>query len=128
MTLKDTIDKDFFYIESISYSDKDLKKMSVDELETLKMKIQKKIDGISLSLKGKQSYIDTNSRKRALYINQRVLVYVSLLIKNQRQQKKTISEYFFEHARDILPIEQFDQILDEAEKSMKVQKGDHYEQ
>lgn len=120
MTLRDTIDKDHFYIEKVSYSDKDLKTMPVDELETLKMKIQKKIDGLSLSLKEKQAdSFDTNSRKRALYINQRVLVYVSLLIKNHRQQKKTMADYFFEHARDILPIALFDQILDEAQKSAK---------
>jgi len=47
------------------------------------------------------------------------LVYVSLLIKNHRQQKISLADYFFEHARAILPPMLFEQILDEAQKSVK---------
>jgi len=124
MTLKDAIEKDRFYIENISYSDKDLKKMSVDDLETLKMKITRKIKGLSLAMENNPTnnpYTKdlVNRQKRARYFNENVLVYVNLLIKSQRSQKKTVIDYFFEHARNILPTALFDQILDEAQKSAK---------
>jgi hypothetical protein len=51
MTLRDAIDKDQFIIEKVCYLDEELKVMSLDELETLKMQITKKISGLSLALK-----------------------------------------------------------------------------
>jgi len=124
MTLRNVIDKDRFFIENVSYSDKDLKAMSADELETLKMKITKKIKGLSLAMENNPTNDPyskdlINRQKRARYFNENVLVYVNLLIKSQRSQKKTMTDYFFEHARDILPIALFNQILDEAQKSVK---------
>jgi hypothetical protein len=122
MNLRDAIDKDQFYIENISYSDNDLKAMSFEELETLKMQITKKINGLSLSLKEKQDDSFNGGRKRALYINQRVLVYVNSLMKKYSLQKLSIADYFFEHAREILPPMLFEQILNDAQTSMRVQK------
>jgi hypothetical protein len=122
MTLRDAIDKDHFYIENISYSDNDLKAMPFEELETLKMQITKKINGLSLSLKEKQDDSFNGGRKRALYINQRVLVYVNSLMKKYSLQKLSIADYFFEHARAILPPMLFEQILNDAQTSMRVQK------
>jgi hypothetical protein len=124
MQLRDAIDKDHFYIENISYSDNDLKIMSIDELETLKMRITKKISGLSLSLKEKQADSFNMGRKRALYINQRVLVYVNNLIKNNCQQKISLADYFFEHARAILPPMLFEQVLKEAQISVKKEKAE----
>jgi hypothetical protein len=122
MTLRDAIDKEHFYLENISYTDNDLKAMSFDELETLKMQITKKINGLSLSLKEKRDDSFTGGKKRALYINQRVLVYVNSLMKKHRQQQLSIADYFFEHAREILPPILFEQILNDAQVSMRVQK------
>jgi hypothetical protein len=122
MTLRNAIDKDQFYIENISYSDDDLKAMSSDELETLKMLIQKKKDGLNLALKEKQDDSFNAGKKRALYINQRAFIYVSYLIKNRRQQKTTLTDYFFEHAMAMLPTTLFEQILYEAQTSIKALK------
>jgi len=124
MTLKDVIDKDRFYIENVSYSDHDLKTMPVDDLETLKMKITKKIKSLSLGMENNPTNNPyskdlMNRQKRARYFNENVLIYVNLLIKSQRSQKKSMADYFFEQARDILPTALFDQILDEAQKSVK---------
>ena len=120
MTLRDAIDKDNFYIENISYSDDDLKAMSIDGLETLKMRITKKISGLSLSLKEKQNDgFSNNGQKRALYLNERVLDYVNFLIKNHRQKKQSLEHYFLEHARQVLPPMLFAQILAVAELSVK---------
>ena len=124
MTLKDAIDKDQFYIENISYSDKDLKAKSYEELETLKMQITKKISGISLSLKEKQSDEYSSKldmgKKRALYINQRVLVYVNFLIRKKRESKVSMSDFFVEKARVILPPDLFNRILVEAKNSFRI--------
>jgi hypothetical protein len=119
MTLRTAIDKDFFYIENISYTDNDLKAMPYDELETLRMLIQKKIDGLSLSLKDKQEDNFNGGKKRSLYLNKRVLEYVNSLMRKQREKKKQLADYFFEHARAILPPILFEQILNDAQASVK---------
>jgi len=121
MTLRDIIDKDQFFMDGIAYTDTDIKAMPVDELEQLRLLINKKIDGISLSLKEKP---DANSgKRRALYVNKRVLEYVNILIRKYREKQLSIADYFFEHARSILPPLLFEQILNEAQTSMKVQKS-----
>ncbi|GHU83774.1 hypothetical protein FACS189468_9180 [Spirochaetia bacterium] len=128
MTLRDAIDKEYFYIENISYSDNDLKTMSLDELETLKMLITKKISGLSLLLKEKQAdnFNEENvskgwsmSRKRALYINQRVLVYVSSLMKKQRKKEtRGLCDYFMDEAKSYLKANDFEAILQNARREM----------
>jgi hypothetical protein len=123
MTLRDAIDKDHFYIENISYSDNDLKVMSLEELETLKMQITKKINGLSLSLKEKQDDSFNGGRKRALYINQRVLVYVNSLIKKHGQKKTSLADHFFVRARATLPPMLFEEILNEAQASANNEAG-----
>jgi hypothetical protein len=122
MTLKNAIDKEQFYIENIAYSDNDLKSMSLDELETLRMLITKKINGLSLSLKEQQDDNFNGGKKRALYINKRVLDYVNSLMRKHREKQLSIADYFFEHARATLPPMLFEQILNDAQTSMKVQK------
>jgi hypothetical protein len=119
MNLRDAIDKDQFFIENIAYADHDLKAMPLDQLETLKMQITKKINGLSLSLKEKQADNFSMGRKRALYINQRVLVYVNSLIKKHGQKKTSLADHFFVQAREILPPMLFEQILNEAQASAK---------
>jgi hypothetical protein len=122
MTLRDAIDKEQFYIENIAYSDNDLKAMSLDELETLRMLITKKINGLSLSLKEQQGDNFNGGKKRALYINKRVLDYVNSLMRKHREKQLSIADYFFEQARSILPPMLFEQILNDAQTSMRVQK------
>jgi hypothetical protein len=118
MTLKDAIDKDQFIIEKVCYLDDELKTMSLDELETLKMQITKKISGLSLALKETNGNFSMG-KKRALYINQRVLVYVNSLIKKHGQKKTSLADHFFVQAREILPPMLFEQILNEAQASAK---------
>lgn len=118
MTLRDAIDKDQFFIENIAYADHDLASMTLERLETLRMQIQKKIDGLTLSLKEKQDDNFGSGRKRALYINRRVLVYVNHLIKKS-SSKISLANYFFEYARDMLPPVMFEQILNEAQTRIR---------
>ena len=129
MTLKNAIDKDFFYIENISYSDDEIKAMSLDELETLKMQITKKISGLSLSLKEKQEGNNgleecvkrdwSMSRKRALYINQRILTYVNFLVKKKNQIVKSFADFFMDSAKQILPDDIYQGILIKAHMLME---------
>jgi hypothetical protein len=116
MTLRDAIDKDQFIIEKICYSDDELKAMSLDELETLKMQITKKISGLSLALKETDGNFSMG-KKRVLYINQHVLIYVNILIKKHGQKKTSLADHFFVQARAILPPMLFEQILSEAQAS-----------
>jgi hypothetical protein len=118
MTLRDAIDKDHFYIENISYSDDELKAMSFDGLETLKMQITKKISGLSLSLKEKPDDNFNGGKKRALYINQRVLVYVNSLMRKHRQEARTISDYFMGQAKLFLKENDYKTILINAQREM----------
>jgi hypothetical protein len=118
MTLRDAIDKDQFIIEKVCYLDDELKAMSLDELETLKIQITKKISGLSLALKENNGNFSMG-KKRALYINQRVLVYMNNLIKKQGQKKTSLADHFFVQARAILPPMLFEQILNEAQASAK---------
>ena len=129
MTLKDAIDRDFFIIDNTQFFDSDLRGMSTDDLETLKMRITKKISGLSASLKEKQiDYFNGGEgatkdwymrRKLALSINQRVLTYVSYLIKKRKGMERPISEFFMDSAKDILPKQDYDLVLSNAQKTME---------
>jgi len=133
MTLKDAIDTNHFYIESKSYKDADLQNMTIDELETLKMQINKKISGISASLKEKQ--IDQNStgeiiskawymrRRNALSINQRVLTYINSLLRKRRRPERSVSDYFMEEAKTVMPPELYEEVLTNAHGRMGIQEG-----
>ena len=119
MNLRDAIDKDQFIIEHVCYSDSEIKAMSLDELETLKMQITKKISGLSLALKNNPNDNFSMGKKRSLYLNQRVLVYVNSLLKKHEQNKTSLPERFIERAKAILPPELFEEILSEAQASAK---------
>ena len=120
MTLRNAIDKDVFLIENISYSDNDFKAMSIDELETIKMLITKKLNGLSLSLDEikNDGFNSVGGKKRAQFINKRVLEYVNYLLKNHRN-KTSLAECFFASAKEILPPMLFEQILNEAQICVK---------
>jgi hypothetical protein len=132
MNLHDAIDQNKFIIDDKTFTDDDIRAMNIDELETLKMWITKKINGIFASLKEKQIEYASGgkgasrewymSRKHALSINQRVLTYVNSLIKKRLRKSRTISDHFMEQAKAILPPMLFEQILNDAQASMRVQK------
>jgi hypothetical protein len=132
MTLRDAIDREQFYLDGVSYSDNDLKAMSIQKLETMKLLITKKLQGLYLALKENQTDENNpftkdliNKQKRAKYFNENVLIYVNTLIKCQRSQKLSLAEYFMEHAKEILPPVLYEQVMHEAQESAK---GDQHEQ
>jgi len=133
MKLRDAIDKDLFIIDDNQFTDADLQKMSVDELETLKMRINTKISGISASLKEKQiDYANGGkgttkdwymTRKYALSINQRALTYINTVIKKRRRTGRSISDLFMDQAKIVLPSREYEQILNSAQ--IKFREGSH---
>lgn len=132
MTLRDAIDRDQFYLDGVSYSDNDFKAMSIQKLETMKLLITKKLQGLYLALKENQTDENNpftkdliNKQKRKKYFNENVLIYVNTLIKCQRSQKLSLAEHFMEHAREILPPVLYEQVMHEAQESAK---GDQHEQ
>jgi hypothetical protein len=128
MNLHDAIDQNKFIIDDRTLTDDDIQAMDIDELETLKMLITKKITGISASIKEKQIECASGgkrasrqwymSRKNALSINQRVLTYVNSLIKKHLRKSRTISDHFMEQAKVILPREEFESVLSSAHQEM----------
>jgi hypothetical protein len=133
MTLHDAIDKDHFIIDENQYTDFDLQEMPLDELESLKMRINKKISGISASIKGSQiDFANTGKRaprdwymnnKLSLSINQRVLVYINILIKKRRRSERSISDFFMDSAKSILSTQDFNFILNNAHDKMGAVEG-----
>jgi len=132
MTLHDAIDKDVFTIEDSQYTDADFQKMTVDELETMRLRISKKISGLSTAIAGqkidyanggKGSSKDSYLRHRsALTINQRVLTYVNTLIKKHLRASRTISDYFMDQAKTNLPRKDFELILSKAHQQMEIKE------
>ena len=109
MTLFDAIDQNVFIIDDEEISDDEIRAMSIDDLETLKIRINKRISGISASIRDKKYDYRTTGiaasktwymkSKSALSINQRVLSYVNYLVKKRVKTSRTISDYFMEQAR-----------------------------
>ena len=132
MTLRDAIDQDVFNIDDTQYTDADLQAMSVDELETLKMRINKRISGLSAAIREKQiDYSNSGkraekdwymNRKIALSINQRVFTYVNSLIKSRRRLERNISDYFMEQAKTVLPRNDFELILSKAQREKETKE------
>ena len=133
MTLKTVFDQDYFSIDGNQYTDEDMKAMSQDELETLKMLIAKKVSGLSTAImEKKMDYAnggpgatkDWMKRHRdALSINQRVLNYVIYLIKKRRRIERKIGDCFMAAAMDILPRGDYERILTKAQEVMGAQSG-----
>jgi len=129
MNLHDAIDQDVFTIENEEYTDTAFQKMTVDDLETMRLRITKKINGLSTAIAGqkidyanggKGSSRDSYLRHRsALTINQRVLTYVNTLIKKHLRASRTISDYFMDQAKTVLPRKDFELILSKAHQEME---------
>jgi hypothetical protein len=127
MNLRNAIDQNIFIIDDITYTDEEIQAMTTEELENLKMRINKKICGISASIR--ESRVDYYSgrkpsppnrylnRKLSLSINQRVLAYVNSLIKMRRRTERSISDYFMDSAKNILPTKDYELILKDAYKN-----------
>jgi hypothetical protein len=107
----------------------------IDTLETLKMRIVKKISGLSAAIKEKQIECDKwgtsiskewyMSRRYALSINQRVLTYVNSLIKRHLRKARSIGDYFMDQAKASLPREEYESILTSAHSQMQAKKREN---
>ena len=129
MSLKDAIGKDTYHIDDDLYGDDDLLGMSTEELETLKMRVNRKIDGLSLQIKEKQiddcvcgagADKDWYARhKFAHSINRQMLSYVSILLKRRHRAGRSIGDFFMDAAKAFLPERDFEAILADARMEMR---------
>ena len=132
MTLNDVIGKDIFFIDNDRYNDDDIKRLSTENLEKLKLRITNNINSLSTVIKNKQIEYATGGegcsadwyikRKHILSLNQRVLPYVNILIKKRRQDERPLSEYFMNLAQNELPAWQYGQILNAAKNEMRLMR------
>jgi hypothetical protein len=130
MNLHDAIDQNKFIIDDRTFTDDEIQAMNIDELETLKMRIVKKITGLSASIKEKQIEYARGgksaskewymNRKLALSINQRVLIYVNSLIKKRLRKARSIGDYFMDQAKASLSREAYENILTSAHNEMQM--------
>jgi hypothetical protein len=124
MNLQDAIGKDVYIIENDQYADIDIKTMPIDELERLKMRVNLKIDGLTLAIKARQiEYAESGkgstkewyvNHRYALTINQQMLSYINTIIKRRRSQK-SLGDHFIDQARRLLPQNDFETILKNAQ-------------
>jgi len=133
MSLKAVFDQEIFVIEDTEYTDSDLQKMSLDDLEILRFRINKNIGRLKVAISEKK--IDNESgdkgtdkewlkrRKAALSINERVLTYVIYLIKKRARSGRTIGDYFMEAAKSVLPRGEFESILTKAHNGMRIREN-----
>ena len=124
ISLRTAIDQDIYRIDDEQYTDADFKAMSIDELENMKLRISKKISGISSAISNKKmDGIDSGdkasrewlkSHRAALSINERVSAYVKGLISKRIRKEKSVNDYFVRHAKVVLNPELFDRLMTEA--------------
>ena len=134
MTLKNVFDQDYFAIEGNRYTDEEMRAMPLDDLETLKILIKKKVSGLSAAITEKKMDFANGGpgaskewmkiHKNGLSINQRVLEYVIYLIKKRRRIERKIGDCFMAAAMDILPRGDYERILTKAQEEMGKEKGD----
>jgi hypothetical protein len=130
MNLLDAIGKDIYIIEENHYTDADLKRMPLEDLESLRMRIELKVSSLSMLIKTKQ--IDYTSggkgttkewytrHKYALSLNQRILPYITNLIKQRRRELRSIGDYFMDEAKVFLKQKDFEEILKNARHEMSL--------
>jgi hypothetical protein len=128
MTLKDAFDQEIFVIDGKEYTDEDFQMMPLDGLETLRLRINKKISGLTAAISEKKmDYADGGKgaskewmirHKLALSINKRVLTYVKHLINKRNRGERKISDYFMDAAKSVLPRGDFENILTKAHQEM----------
>jgi hypothetical protein len=133
MSLKDAIGKDSYIIEDEQYTTDDLEKMSTEDLEKLKLRINLKITSLSSAIKIKQIEHSSGgdgatkewyiNHKFALSINQRVLPYINSLIKQRRRAERSLADYFVDKAKIFLSTGDFETILNMAQAAMRADKG-----
>jgi len=132
MTLKDAFDQEVFVIEDKEYTDEDLQAMSLDDLTTLKMLINKKISGLAAAIAEKRmDYANSGKRtstnwtirhRNAMSINQRVAAYINYLIRKHYKSDKKFSDYFLAAARLYLSQADYDSILAMANQEMRAEE------
>jgi hypothetical protein len=128
MELHDAVGKDIFIIDDDQYTDRDLKAMSLTELESLKLRINFKISDLSSAIKIKQMEYASGgegtttkwymNHKHALNSNQRVLPFVNNLIKMRKKESRGLSEYFMDEAKAYLKPTDYEVIFRNAKKEM----------
>jgi len=117
MNLIDAIGKDFFRFENNQYADEDFKQMSSEELATFKAKINLKITNtidVMNENRDRETRDWLKKKKYVLSLNQKMIPYINELLRKQFKAERSISDYFMDAAKVILPPHDFEKILNNA--------------
>ena len=117
MKLTEAIGKEYYIFENKRYTDDDFQKMSFNELMTFKAKINFRITNnleIIKKFRDKRSYEWLQGKSFAVSVNKKIIPYIKELIRQQYKQEHSIRDRFMDVAKEILPTEDFELILNNA--------------
>ena len=133
MKLQDIIGKDVFLFKGKEYTDQDLQRLSTEELEEMKMQVSADIFKISVTIKSKQIEFasggdgfkkeDYINLKRAMSFLQRILPYLTRMIKQRHKDERWLSDYFMDEAKLYLSPGEYETILSRARKERELLRG-----
>ena len=119
MNLKDAIGKEHFIFEGKQYTEDDFQKMTPEELEAFKARVNVKITDIAdiirekRMLESKEWY---SRRKYVLSLHNKMIPYIKSLLKQQRKKQRNLGDCFIDQAKRVLPPSDFESILISAQK------------
>jgi len=119
MNLIDAIGKEHFIFEEKQYTHDDFVNMPSDELEAFKARINVKITDIADIIKEKRK-IETKEwysrRKYVLSLHNKMIPYIKSILKERRKAERNIGDCFMDQAKLMLPADDFEHILNNAQK------------
>ena len=121
MKLNDVIGKDVFLFEDKQYRDDDFEKMTLEELETFKARLNLKATDISDKIKARKKIEKPEwfaRRKYALSLTTKMIPYINFAIKQRNKKDRSIGDHFMDQAKILLPEREFETILNNAGKVM----------
>jgi hypothetical protein len=132
-SIKQLVGKEYFKIDNERYNDEGLARLSIDELKSLKARVDTKIQFLASAIKQKQMDYSSGgkgaskdwyaNKKYALMVNQRILPLLNDLIKQRNRDERSLSDYFVDEARIYLSRIDFDAIMRNAVREKKLMAG-----
>ncbi len=139
MSMIDIIGITEFEIQDKVYTDMDLERMTIDELEDLKIKVDAATVDLGTRVEAREQVSPEqmergeipeepfkvwHSRSKGILAQYRRFVpYLSSLIRRRRRAAKSIESYFMDVARDTMETEDFGFILLEAKARQEKEKN-----
>jgi hypothetical protein len=102
--------------------------MSIDDLQSLKNRIEIKIKKLTAQIQAKKIEFTKNesdaARERySLNVNRRILPFLAEMIKQRNMRERSLSDYFVDEAQIFLDKETYNAIMRNAMREKKLLSG-----